>query len=411
MVETGDAATERAAGSLLGKLGHRARAAAPVLERRQQSADEMLRLALLWDLHAIEPDSKAIEPALFQLLQSQAPEIRLEAARDLGIYGSSVTSIPHLIRALDNDKDPDVRRQAASDLGAMGSAGLAAQTDLIRALNDDAMGGAAANALAAVGVHSDQIEAKIIKRFGQTQNRFEAESYLQALGRMGAIRKLSAVALAGAIRQPLGVPDDTVFPYLDQYDAARAVPALSELAMDRRDAVPIATVFESLRRLSRLGSIALPSLQHIERSTDDPAIRSRADMALADANDLQAHPAMRRYLSTDMGQLVQWAHTPEPSLRGKAVRRIAMLTGGFAHLQTMSWEEINRLAAPQKYGASDRKFDRLFYARQMYAELQRLARDDTDRSVRTAASTVAQALARAAPAVLKPALPIPPACG
>jgi HEAT repeat protein len=111
--------------------------AAPVLA--QALTDKQLVNVRLWAAHALGkmgPKAKAAAPQLEAALKDEVGLVRIEAARALWKVAEDKAAVTALGESL-KDKDASTRHGAAEALGAIGPAAKAAVPDLVRALKDD----------------------------------------------------------------------------------------------------------------------------------------------------------------------------------------------------------------------------------------------------------------------------------
>ncbi len=266
----------------LGKIGPAAKSAVPALMEAMKSDNKGLRILALNALVRIEPDHRAIDarveeivPVLADSLRHAEPALRLWSCVCLGKIGRGAKpAAPELAAAL-KDKDLRVRIQAAMALGQIGPDAKDASKSLIEALADAPvpLRAAAVAALARLGDGvAEQLTAALKHR--QDSVRSGAADALVRIGLpalpavIAALRDPDATAcrLATGVLQRIGPP------------ARDAVPALLVNLKDQDRQVRFATV-EAVRAIRPHSTEALRALWN---TLQDPsgAVADEARQAL-----------------------------------------------------------------------------------------------------------------------------------
>jgi HEAT repeat protein/predicted nucleic acid-binding Zn ribbon protein len=108
----------------IGRIGSKAKAAIPALEKNLQERDELLQIASAWALVHVDPQrdglaSQCLEP-LTRALKLSNPRFRSEGALTLAMLGAAAKPALPALQAIAKDPDETVRKSVADAIKKIG---------------------------------------------------------------------------------------------------------------------------------------------------------------------------------------------------------------------------------------------------------------------------------------------------
>jgi HEAT repeat protein len=298
--------------TVLGKIGPKAKKAAPVLIATLRDADKpsAARQAAAKTLGRLgKGRSKKVVAALSQALTDKVPEVRSCAVDALGQTGAAARrAIPALIRAL-RDKDFMISESAAGALGRLGPCARQALPALIKQVKHK--GGwkvgawGAIRALGQIAPHSKAAMRVLIKVIKADRAKFGIHQAFaaQVLGKMGpAARKAvpALIRLLLAFDGGITSAAEKALPRIDPHWASRGAVPVFVRGLKSKDTFRRQSAAIALARLGPGAKKAVPYLVPLLKDEED-YVRLRAAQALGAIGPAAkaAVPGLRRLLEDD----------------------------------------------------------------------------------------------------------------
>jgi HEAT repeat protein len=184
----------------LARLGPKASGAVPSLKAALKDGDKAIKVQAAKTLEAIGSAAASAVPALTETLKDTDPEVSAAAAQALMKLGSGKDVVKYLAEILKSGAGQDQKKEVIKLLMQAGHDALEASTQLVNALDDDALRSDASDALVKIGKRA---VTSVVFRISKCLNpnarraRIEILRRIASAGRLGAPYKDEAL---GALR-------------------------------------------------------------------------------------------------------------------------------------------------------------------------------------------------------------------